>query len=237
VSPTTIWPRRWQPAAGWSPAELSRLLTAPRSTYPAELVGGVAGVGRRHGQVGRAVRRTVRCQSLSTSGVHPVRFRSGVQPFGVQPSGVQPSGVQPSGVQPSGVQPSGVQPSGVRSPGCVVQDRPVRPSGAAVRRSAVWCPPVGPMASVPSRSQPAVALGSTPVPHGLRGWSGSGSGWPAGCPSGAVDGCGGLDAGYACGGRGSTAGSVPLAGSGPGPGCVWAAPGCVWAAAPAARSC
>jgi hypothetical protein len=54
-------------------------------------------------------------------------------------------------------------------------------------------------------------------PHGHRGWSGPGSGWPAGCPSGAVDGCGGLDAGHACGGRGSTAGSVPLAGRGPGP--------------------
>jgi hypothetical protein len=60
-----------QPAAGTSPAELSRLLTAPRGAYPAELLGGVPVIRRRRGQVGQDVRRTVRCRSLSTIGCPP----------------------------------------------------------------------------------------------------------------------------------------------------------------------
>jgi hypothetical protein len=52
-------------------AELSWLLIAPRGAYPAELLGGVPVVAHRRGQVGRDVRRTVRCRSLSTIGCPP----------------------------------------------------------------------------------------------------------------------------------------------------------------------
>jgi hypothetical protein len=60
---------------------------------------------------------------------------------------------------------------------------------------AVWCPPVRPVASVPSQGSPPWPLGARRSGRGLRGWSGSGSGWRAGCPSGSVDGWGDLDAG------------------------------------------
>jgi hypothetical protein len=115
---------------------------------------------------------------------HWVSTRSGVQPSGVQPSGVQPSGVRPSGVRPSGVRPSGVRPSGVRSPGSIVRDRPVRPSGAA-RPASSRLVSARPSCGVrPVPGQPAAALGITPVRQGLHGWSGSGSVWPAAGPSG-----------------------------------------------------
>ena len=161
-------------AAAASPRQGRLLRSCPGADRPTRrLPGGASGRCSGRGASpwsgGRDVRRTVRCRSLSTMGVHPVRF------------------LVRSGVQPSGVQPSGVRPSGVRSPGSVVQDRPVRPSGAA-RPSCGVCPVPG---------QPAVTLGSTPSGRGLHGWSGSGSGWRAGCPSGSVDGCGGLDAGDA----------------------------------------
>jgi hypothetical protein len=176
-------------AAAASPRQGRLLRSCPGADRPTRrLPGGASGRCSGRGASpwsgGRDVRRTVRCRSLSTMGVHPVRF-------------LVRSGVQPSGVQPSGVQPSGVRPSGVRSPGSVVQDRPVRPSGAA--RPAVSClVSARPSCGVcPVPGQPAVTLGSTPSDGGLHGWSGSGSVWPAGCPSGSVDGCGGLDAGDA----------------------------------------
>jgi hypothetical protein len=114
-----------QPAAGVICCGAVLATDRPRGAYPVELLGGVPVVGRRRGQVGRAVRRTVPLPVLvHHRGVHPVRFlvRSGVQPSGVQPSGVQPSGVRspaPSSrptcpavwCRPSGGQLSGVRPS------------------------------------------------------------------------------------------------------------------------------
>jgi len=134
-------------AAAASPRQGRLLRSCPGADRPTRrLPGGASGRCSGRGASpwsgGRDVRRTVRCRSLSTMGVHPVRF------------------LVRSGVQPSGVQPSGVRPSGVRSPGSVVQDRPVRPSGAA--RPAVSClVSARPSCGVcPVPGQPAVALGS-----------------------------------------------------------------------------
>ena len=111
-----------QPLAGSSPAELSRLLTAPGGAYPAS--GRCPDRRRRRGQVGRAVRRSplpvlvhhwTSAQAGSSSG--PVSSRPvSARRVSVRDRPVTPSGVRPSGVQPAGVRPSVLwRPSRLRS--------------------------------------------------------------------------------------------------------------------------
>jgi len=111
-----------QPLAGSSPAELSRLLTAPGGAYPAS--GRCPDRRRRRGQVGRAVRRSplpvlvhhwTSAQAGSSSG--PVSSRPvSARRVSVRDRPVRPSGVRPSGVQPAGVRPSVLwRPSRLRS--------------------------------------------------------------------------------------------------------------------------
>jgi hypothetical protein len=150
VSPTTVWSRRWPALAGPSPAELSRLLTAPRGAYPAELLGGVPVVGRRCGQVGRDVRRTVRCRSLSTIGCPP----------GPVPRPVRCPAIRCPAIRCPTV---GCPVAWVRRPGPACP-----PSGAArpvSSRLVSACPSRG---VDPVPGQPAVALGTTPVRQGLH---------------------------------------------------------------------
>jgi hypothetical protein len=72
----------------------------------------------------------------------------------------------------------------------------------------------------PVPGQPAVALGITPVPQGLHGWSGSGSVWPAAGPSGSST---AEEAWTQATLRRSWVDPVGEgAGRGPGPGCAWA---------------
>jgi hypothetical protein len=184
VSPSTAWSRRWPArgrvvACGPVPAA-----DHPRSAYPAELLGGVPGVGVAVVRQAELSAAPSAAGPLSTVGVHPVQIlvRSGVQPSGVQPSGCPTVRCPTVGVSNRRV-------SGHLAPSSRtdLSGRLVPP----VRRSAVWCPPVSPVASVPSRVSPPWPLGVRRSGRGLRGWSGSGSGWP----SGSVDGCGGLDAG------------------------------------------
>ena len=144
----TGWTRRSATAAVWSgggqarplavflSAELSWLLIAPCGAYPAELLGGVPVVGRRCGQVGRDVRRTVRCRSLSTIGCPP-------GPVSSRP------------VSSRRVSDRRVSGRLVPSSRTGLSGRLVPP----VRRPAVWCPPVRPVASVPSRVSPPWPLG------------------------------------------------------------------------------
>jgi hypothetical protein len=111
-----------QPLAGSSPAELSRLLTAPGGAYPAS--GRCPDRRRRRGQVGRAVRRSplpvlvhhwTSAQAGSSSGPvssRPVSARRvSSRPVSARRVSVRDRPVRPSGVRPSGVQPAGVRPS------------------------------------------------------------------------------------------------------------------------------
>jgi hypothetical protein len=143
VSPSTVWSRRWPARRRVVSCGAVPAADRPTRHLPAELLGGVPVVRRRRGQVGQAVRRTVRCRSLSTIGVHPVRF---LVRFGVQPSGVRPSGVR-SPSPSSRTDPSGRLVSARPAVSCLVSARP----------SCGVCPVPG---------QPAVALGSTPVRQG-----------------------------------------------------------------------
>jgi hypothetical protein len=125
VSPSTAWSRRWPArgrvvACGPVPAA-----DHPRSAYPAELLGGVPGVGVAVVRQAELSAAPSAAGPLSTVGVHPVQIlvRSGVQPSGVQPSGCPTVGCpvtwlrrpgptcpavwcRPSGGQLSGVRPS-----------------------------------------------------------------------------------------------------------------------------------
>jgi hypothetical protein len=106
-----------QRSTGWSPAELSRLVTAPRGAYRASRR--CPGRRRRRGQVGRAVRRSplpvlvhhwTSAQAGSSSG--PVSSR----PVYARRVSVRYRPVRPSGVQPAGVRPSVLwRPSRLRS--------------------------------------------------------------------------------------------------------------------------
>jgi hypothetical protein len=164
VSPTTIWPRRWPArgrvvACGAVPAA-----DRPRSAYPAELVGGVPGVGRRHGQVGRAVRRTVRCQSLVHQWCPP---RSGSGPVSSRP-------VSSRSVSNRPVSNRGVSGHLAASSRTDLSGRLVPPSGGqlcGVRPSVLWRlsrPGVSPPWPLGARrSRTAFAAGVDRVPGGL----------------------------------------------------------------------
>jgi hypothetical protein len=164
------------------PAELSRLLTAPRGADPAS--GRCPGRRRRRGQVGRAVRRSplpvlvhhwVSAQAGSSSG--PVSSRPvSARRVSSHPVSARRVSVRDRPVRPSGVRPSGVQPVGVR---LSVLWRPSR-----LRSARPW--PLGPL-----------------VRQDLHGWNALGSAWLAAYPSGSVDGSG-LGRRRRCEGCGST---------------------------------
>jgi hypothetical protein len=115
VSPSTVWSRRW-PARG----RVVSCEAVPAADRPhaapsrPELLGSVPVGGRRRGQVGRAVRRTVHCRSLSPL----VSTRSGSS-SGLVSSRPVSNHLAPSSrptcpavwCRPSGGQLSGVRPS------------------------------------------------------------------------------------------------------------------------------
>ena len=166
----------------------ARSCTTPDSAdaYPAELLGGVPVIRRRRGQVGQDVRRTVRCRSLSTIGCPP-----GPVPRPVRCPAVRCPAVRcPSGPVSGHLAPS----SRTDLSGRLVSARPAVSCLVSARPSCGVRPVPG---------QPAVALGARRSGRGLRGRSGSGSVWPAACPSGSVY---GWRPGRRrrCGGRGPT---------------------------------
>jgi hypothetical protein len=197
VSPSTVWSRRW-PARG-RVVSCGAIPAAHRPTrrLPGGASGGVPVGGRRRGQVGPDVRRTVRGRSLSTIGVHPVRFSSVRCPAVRCPTVRCPTVGRPV--------------TWLRRPGPTCPTVWCRPSGVRpsdVGPSVLWRP---------SRTGSARhRLGTTPLRQGLHGWSGWSSVSPAGCPSGSIDGCGGLDAGDAAEVVGRPVGEG--AGREPGPG-------------------
>jgi hypothetical protein len=169
VSPSTAWSRRW-PARG----RVVACGPVPAADHPTQrLPGGASG----------------RCSRRRAS---PWSGRPSCPPH-------RPLPVLVHRWCPPGPDPRPVRCPTVRCPtvGCPVtwlhRPGPTCP--------AVWCRPSGGQLSGvrPSvlwrLSRPGVSppwpLGVRRSGRGLRGWSGSGSGWP----SGSVDGCGGLDAG------------------------------------------
>jgi hypothetical protein len=174
VSPSTAWSRRW-PARG----RVVACGPVPAADHPTQRLPG--------GASGRCSRRRASPWSGRPS-------RPPHRPLPVLVHRWCPPGPDPRPVRCPTVRCPTVGVSNRRVSGHLAPSSRTDLSGRLVppvRRSAVWCPPVSPVASVPSRVSPPWPLGVRRSGRGLRGWSGSGSGWP----SGSVDGCGGLDAG------------------------------------------